>query len=659
MSIQISNLSFSYPDHPILENVNLSLPDKGFVVFLGQSGCGKSTFLSLLNGLLTPDKGEIFRSFSIEEQSMVFQSPLLLDYLNVKENICLPLLLKKNSEEINNSDVEKLIEKLNLKELKEKYPYQLSGGEKVRVSIARALTQGTSVLILDEPTGQLDEKNSEIIYGILKQLSIDHLIILVTHDEVNGIRLADSLYRFENKKIVPLKEEKRKVSTSISKREKSKTGKEAYHLKSALFLNFKFLKKKKRRLFFSLFFLAFDMILVYFGINLSTNLNKNLNALLKEYYSYETCSISMEEEIASEGKLHLKRKKIPSKEVISLLNLKQTYFNMEYFIPNYYEITLGKKKASINFYPVIAQKKERIGSGREIQKESEVIVNESLLTEMGLSQNNALDQVFQFQRNLVIYSKRLESTDTISFSIPFKIVGISKEKKSFNKPIVYYSYFHILEAFKEIELLNISEEIKQEFSLFDLFTSSDYNEDDFKSNSLLCSINNPENTKSLGEKYFPKKLTFSSPTLEVKESTSEILSSLLRVLTMFLALNTLTCIALLFLSIYSLYEDNIRLFALTKAFTRKKKNIKVNAYALQFLLLSAICIITVLSIVFFSVILNQIFKSLNYPSFFSLFDLRSYFFIFLLSFLCFIPSTLLPLRKIKDDEINKELEGED
>lgn len=114
MSIQISNLSFSYPDHPILENVNLSLPDKGFVVFLGQSGCGKSTFLSLLNGLLTPDKGEIFRSFPIEEQSMVFQSPLLLDYLNVKENICLPLLLKKNSEEINNSDVEKLIEKLNL-----------------------------------------------------------------------------------------------------------------------------------------------------------------------------------------------------------------------------------------------------------------------------------------------------------------------------------------------------------------------------------------------------------------------------------------------------------------------------------------------------------------------------------------------------------------
>lgn len=197
MSIHISHLSFAYGKNIIFDDLNLTLPDTGFVVILGPSGSGKTTFLSLLSGLLKPDKGKI-KGNDVNKSSLVFQSPLLLDYLNVEENVALPLLLQGKTMAEISLEVAPVLANLNLEELKEKYPYHLSGGEQVRVAIARGLIKNSKTLILDEPTGQLDEKNSAAIYQTLKDLSHDHLILLVTHDETNGIKLADELYRLEH-----------------------------------------------------------------------------------------------------------------------------------------------------------------------------------------------------------------------------------------------------------------------------------------------------------------------------------------------------------------------------------------------------------------------------------------------------------------------------
>ena len=93
MSINIDHLSFGYGDNLIFDQLSLSLPDTGFVVILGPSGSGKTTFLSLLSGLLKPQKGSITGT-DTRQSSIVFQSPLLLDYLTVEENISLPLLLQ-------------------------------------------------------------------------------------------------------------------------------------------------------------------------------------------------------------------------------------------------------------------------------------------------------------------------------------------------------------------------------------------------------------------------------------------------------------------------------------------------------------------------------------------------------------------------------------
>ena len=164
--VNISHISFSFGEKNIIDNLSYSFQRDGFYVILGRSGEGKTTFLSLLQGVLTPNKGRI----EIEDEviTQVFQSPLLIDYLNVKENILLPLTLQGKKEKEEEESVKEALSRVNLSGFEERMPKTLSGGESMRVSIARALVQKSTVLLLDEPTGQLDETNSKEIYTLLK-----------------------------------------------------------------------------------------------------------------------------------------------------------------------------------------------------------------------------------------------------------------------------------------------------------------------------------------------------------------------------------------------------------------------------------------------------------------------------------------------------------
>lgn len=190
--IQVNHVSYSYQEKEVLKDISVSFPDNGFVVLLGKSGSGKTTFLSLLCHVLSLQKGEI-KGNEREKISLVFQSSLLLPYLRVKDNVSFPLLLK------NKNDIDtKVKESLMKVGLEDRDVTTLSGGEKMRVSIARALVLDKPVLILDEPTGQLDEKTSLDIYSILKEIAKDHLVLMVSHDEKNSFLLADVLYELKD-----------------------------------------------------------------------------------------------------------------------------------------------------------------------------------------------------------------------------------------------------------------------------------------------------------------------------------------------------------------------------------------------------------------------------------------------------------------------------
>lgn len=202
------------PVHAV-NNVNLEIEEGEFVAIVGASGGGKSTLLHMLGGLDIPTSGKVLINgkdiykMSDEERSIfrrrsigfIFQFFNLLPILTAKENIELAASL--DGAEVDSKMVEELVKVLGLKERLNHFPNQLSGGEQQRVSIGRALAYKPEIILADEPTGNLDKKNSEIIIDLLKLFAKKYgiTVVMITHD-LNIASAADRIIKIEDGKIV-------------------------------------------------------------------------------------------------------------------------------------------------------------------------------------------------------------------------------------------------------------------------------------------------------------------------------------------------------------------------------------------------------------------------------------------------------------------------
>jgi putative ABC transport system ATP-binding protein len=180
----------------ILKGITLTIPAGQFVAIVGASGSGKSTLLGLLAGLDTPSAGEIWLDgvpiHNLVEAELaavrgkkigfVFQSYQLIQTLTALENVLLPFEL--NVEGNGLAQARRLLDEVGLKERVDHYPVQLSGGEQQRVALARALINKPSIVLADEPTGNLDSKNSEIVLTMLRQSNheLGQTVLMITHN---------------------------------------------------------------------------------------------------------------------------------------------------------------------------------------------------------------------------------------------------------------------------------------------------------------------------------------------------------------------------------------------------------------------------------------------------------------------------------------------
>lgn len=197
-----------------LKNINISIEKGEFVAIVGPSGSGKSTLLHILGGLDKATSGKIIInnqdifSFSEEKLSVfrrrnigfIFQFYNLIPVLNIEENIALPLML--DNIEIEKEYLEELLQILDLKERRKHIPSQLSGGQQQRVSIGRALAYKPPIILADEPTGNLDSKNSREVIELLRYSAKKYhqTLILITHD-LNIAEQADRIIRIEDGEI--------------------------------------------------------------------------------------------------------------------------------------------------------------------------------------------------------------------------------------------------------------------------------------------------------------------------------------------------------------------------------------------------------------------------------------------------------------------------
>ena len=181
--------------------IDLSIDQAGFVSIMGESGAGKTTLLSMLGGLLNPTRGEVLigdiniyslkrsklADFRREFMGFIFQSFQLVPYLNVVENVQLPLAVTHHSGSKKRELAMSALERVGLQDKWRRLPNQLSGGEQERVAIARAVVNEPPILFADEPTGNLDSKNSAEIMRLLKRLNSEgQTIVMVTHSHHNA-----------------------------------------------------------------------------------------------------------------------------------------------------------------------------------------------------------------------------------------------------------------------------------------------------------------------------------------------------------------------------------------------------------------------------------------------------------------------------------------
>jgi lipoprotein-releasing system ATP-binding protein len=211
--ILVEDIYKSYGSLDVLKGINLSVEKSEIISILGASGAGKTTLLQIIGTLLKPDSGRVLidnvNTVDLNEKDLarfrnqhigfVFQFHHLLPEFTALENVCIPgLIAKKNKNDIQIRALE-LLKALSIEDRKDHKPNELSGGEKQRIAIARALINNPTIILADEPSGNLDSKNARDLYNIIFELRKDfeQTFIIVTHNEEHA-KLTDRMFTIKD-----------------------------------------------------------------------------------------------------------------------------------------------------------------------------------------------------------------------------------------------------------------------------------------------------------------------------------------------------------------------------------------------------------------------------------------------------------------------------
>ncbi len=212
--IEIIGLKKSFNnDQLVLDDINLKIDDNELIVIQGSSGIGKSTLLKMIAGLETIDEGKILidgndvENLSPQKRgvAMIFQTNALFPHLSVYDNIAFGLSLLFTKEEIIEK-VNSTMRLLNIEELKNRKPHQLSSGQQQRVSLGRAVVRNAQIYLMDEPLANLDRKLKDEMIDLIKKVhhQMKAITIYVTHDETEARKLADRIIVLEKNKIIEI-----------------------------------------------------------------------------------------------------------------------------------------------------------------------------------------------------------------------------------------------------------------------------------------------------------------------------------------------------------------------------------------------------------------------------------------------------------------------
>ena len=208
MFLEVNNLNKKFNKEHVVQALSFELEKQKTLSILGKSGCGKTTMLKMISGLVNPDSGNVFLDgnevtlLKPEQRNMVYlyQEDLLFPHLTIFENIAFGLRLKKINSKAIKDQVDQMAHSLELHNQLDKMPHQLSGGQRQRVSFGRAIIINPSVLLLDEPFGSLDSGTRQRMQSLFKNLTQEYKItsLFITHDLKEAILMGDKIGFMQN-----------------------------------------------------------------------------------------------------------------------------------------------------------------------------------------------------------------------------------------------------------------------------------------------------------------------------------------------------------------------------------------------------------------------------------------------------------------------------
>lgn len=354
--LELKNVSKSYKNIKVLNNVNIKFREKEFVSILGPSGSGKTTLLNIIGGLDKYDEGNLiidgvltrnfkesdWDNYRSKKIGFIFQNYNLINHLTAFENVELALLVNGKK---NKSKVIDTLKKVGLEDEMNKLPNELSGGQMQRVAIARSIINENDIILADEPTGALDSKTSVEIMEILKEISRNKLVIMVTHNVELANIYSDRIIEINDGKII----KDTKEYNEFSKENVKKSKKMSISFLTSLYLSFRNLLTKKGRTFL----VSFAGSIGIFGISLILSLSNGLNNYIKntenEYLSNYPITIYKNNEILNFD-LNLKEIKGSPDKITAYNDIVSNYINDSKKYNNLYDFKKYIDKGLLNKY---------------------------------------------------------------------------------------------------------------------------------------------------------------------------------------------------------------------------------------------------------------------------------------------------------------------
>lgn len=439
----------------ILNDISFNLPPTGMFFIFGKSGCGKSTLLNIFQGLMKPSKGEILfkgknvskfskkelNNYLKNEIGIIFQSFNLINDMTALENLELAAKIKdiKDKEIIND-----YLKKYKIDHVKDKKVSLLSGGEKQRICLIRALLNNPEVIFADEPTGNLDEENSYLLMNELKELSKSRLIIVVSHNKKIVNEFNDGYLDLTNGKQLFIKEMNSQKFTDSKPATKRK--------KKSSFLVFMLnhnLKKDLAKNIIGTFSLIFSICVCFVSMGFNSGVKNNSSNLLKQFQnnnSYKVSKILYEQ--VNDSNLKLQKTEKPSLDQINTIY--DSYKNVDvhdsvdYFFGNVKETRIDNElQENITYIPVNNIKASKTVYVNDVfnNQYKEKHNGESLLYK---TMKLHLNRNYLFKNTLGVGSN-LISEDFIMY-IELRVEKIKEEFSYLNYPKVYFSidYFETI-----------------------------------------------------------------------------------------------------------------------------------------------------------------------------------------------------------------------